>query len=201
MSTNRFLAAIIIVAAGMFSTPAYSYAHESAVVDQQKKKVTIKGVVKDDSGETLPGVAVRVSNAETNTLTDLDGKFTISYSPEKNVYLTFYYLGMKDEKVFLIQNGKQLISDDSALFVKMKTDTEVLSEVVVTGYGNVNKNTFTGTVTSVTNKDIMKAAPQNAIAALQIFDPSLKIAENMLDGSNPNSLPSMTVRGQSSIPT
>lgn len=202
MSVKRLFAAVLIAVLGFMSNPVMTYAGESfAQQPKFQKNPVFSGVVKDDKGETLPGVAVRTSDGKHHTSTDINGKFTIQVNPSKDASLTFYYLGMKDEVVHIFKKGVMVIPAGTQFVVKMKSDSEVLEEVVVTGYGNISKKSFTGTVTSVSNKDIMKAAPSNAIAALQIFDPSLRLSENMLNGSNPNSLPEMTVRGQSSMPS
>lgn len=192
MTRFSFLATLSIVMLGIFGA---SSLHAAA----QSERLTVSGVVVDDAGEVLPGVALRIDNTDNGVLTDVDGRFTLRYKPEKNVTLTFYYLGMSDEQVVLIRNGEQLIADGTELKIKMKADTEDLSEAVVTGYGTISKKSFTGSATTISRQEILKAAPQNAFAAMQIFDPSFRITENMELGSNPNNIPEMTVRGQSGI--
>ncbi len=200
MSARKLLTAIAIAVFGLMSGPMMTYAGESSLQQPKfAKNPVLRGLVKDEMGETLPGVAVTTSDGKFHTSTDLDGRFLIQIIPGKDVSLKFFYLGMKTEIIHIFKEGMLVIPLETEIIVKMKSDAEVLEEVVVTGYGNVSKKSFTGTVTSVSSKDILKAAPSNAIAALQIFDPSLRIAENMLDGSNPNALPQMSVRGQSGI--
>ena len=199
MSAKRILAVLVVAILGL-SPSVMMYAGNVSIQQPRfQKNPVFNGVVKDEKGETLPGVAVRTSDGKYHTSTDLDGNFTIQVTPGKDVSLYFYYLGMKDEKIDIFRKGQLVMRLDTKIIVAMKSDSQVLEGVVVTGYGNVSKKSFTGTVTSLSNKEIMRAAPSNAIAALQIFDPSLRIAENMLDGSNPNSIPQMSVRGQSGV--
>lgn len=199
MNKMSFLAGCILgLSCAGFAFSAYARApQETSSV--QKSRLTVSGVVVDDEGEPLPGVALRVDGTDEGAQTDLDGRFTIRYVPDKNVTLTFFYLGMADERITLVRNGEQLVPDRTELKVKMKSDTEDISEAVVTGYGTISKQSFTGSATTVTRQEILKAAPQNAFTAMQIFDPSFKIMENVELGSNPNAIPEMTVRGQSGI--
>ncbi len=199
MNRIAFLAGCMISLSGMGCVCMASAAIPTESSAVQNRKLSVSGTVVDDAGEPLPGVAVRIDNTDEGAQTDIDGRFTVRYSPAKNVSLTFFYLGMADEQIVLIRNWEQLIADGTEMTVKMKSDTEDLSEAVVTGYGTISKKSFTGSATSVSRQEILKAAPQNAFAAMQIFDPSFRIMENVEMGSNPNAIPDMTVRGQSGI--
>lgn len=74
-----------------------------------------------------------------------------------------------------------------------------MKEVVVTGYGNVRKTSFTGNSVTVTKDELMSVSKSNVIKALQTFDPSFRIQTNNDWGSDPNALPEMYVRGRSGI--
>ncbi len=74
-----------------------------------------------------------------------------------------------------------------------------MKEVVVTGYGNVRKTSFTGNSVTVTKDELMSVSKSNVIKALQAFDPSFRIQTNNDWGSDPNALPEMYVRGRSGI--
>ena len=82
---------------------------------------------------------------------------------------------------------------------KLKPDSKQLEEVVVTGYAKISKNSFTGTSVTVTADQLMSVSKTNVLGALQTFDPSFRIAENNLAGSNPNNVPELYIRGRSGI--
>ena len=83
--------------------------------------------------------------------------------------------------------------------MKMKPDVTEVEEVVVTGYATIRKSSFTGAYTEVKREELLKVSQGNVIAALQVFDPSLRIMENNEMGSDPNTLPEFYVRGRSGI--
>ena len=73
---------------------------------------------------------------------------------------------------------------------------------MVTGILNIAQKSFSGSSTTITGEQLKTVAPQgNALSAIQIFEPSFRIAENLDMGSNPNALPQMYVRGRSGIGT
>ena len=77
-----------------------------------------------------------------------------------------------------------------------------IGNVVVTGILNIAQKSFSGSSTTITGEQLKTVAPQgNALSAIQIFEPSFRIAENLDMGSNPNALPQMYVRGRSGIGT
>ena len=83
----------------------------------------------------------------------------------------------------------------------MKPDAKQLDEVVVTGYVKISKNSFTGTSVTVSADQLMSVSKTNVLGSLQVFDPSFRIAENNMMGSNPNSVPELYIRGRSGIGT
>ena len=81
----------------------------------------------------------------------------------------------------------------------MVAEVSELEDVVVTGYFNKSKNSFTGAVTQTKREELRKFGNVNLIQALSMVDPSFKIRENNLMGSDPNTLPDFFVRGESSF--
>ena len=98
-----------------------------------------------------------------------------------------------------IHTGK--LNLDKVHTFKLKPDSKQLEEVVVTGYAKISKNSFTGTSVTVTADQLMSVSKTNVLGALQTFDPSFRIAENNLAGSNPNNVPELYIRGRSGIGT
>lgn len=83
------------------------------------------------------------------------------------------------------------------LEIVLVDDVKTLEDVVVTGYSNVRKNSFTGSSTQISGDDLRKVSQTNVIGALQSFDPSFRLVSNTQFGSDPNALPEMYVRGRS----
>ena len=169
---------------------------EAKNTQQQQKTITIKGTVIDDAKMSLPGASVRVqSSPNIGVATDIDGKFTLSIPEDlaKPRVLIVSYVGMATQKITL--------KDDIDWYeIQLKPDKE-LEEVVVMGYFNRSKNSFTGSAVTVSGEELKRTNPNNVLKGLEMFDPSFKILTDNLSGSNPNSLPNINVRGVSSLPT
>lgn len=92
---------------------------------------TISGIVVDKAGEAVIGASVLVKGTSNGTITDFDGRFTLSNVPEKGI-ITITYIGYKEQNL--------PIAGKVTLKVTMVEDTETLDEVVVVGYGTQKKN-------------------------------------------------------------
>jgi TonB-linked SusC/RagA family outer membrane protein len=116
---------------------------------------TITGTVKSaDDGEALIGVAVKVKDGLGGTLTDMDGKFEITV-PENNNAIVISYIGFMDQEIKI---GEQTNYD-----IKLASDNKGLDEVVVVGYGTVKRKDLTGSVSSISAKEL-KDIPLNSSA-------------------------------------
>lgn len=113
---------------------------------------TVKGKVKDDLGQGLPGVSVVVKGTTAGTVTDLDGNYTVS-TPDANATLVFSFIG------YLTQEHP--LNNKSVLDVILATDVKSLNEVVVVGYGTAKKATVTGSVVAVKGAELEKAPSAN----------------------------------------
>lgn len=163
----------------------------TVTVEKNSNRV-IKGKVTDVEGHSLPGVNIKVKDFVGGTVSDIDGNFKIS-APKEETILVFSYIGMKDQEVTVKAN------QEKELQIRMEEDANELNEVVVTGYANLRKESFTGNSVTVKKDEILKVNKTNVIAALQAFDPSFRIAENINFGSDPNALPEVYVRGKSAF--
>lgn len=107
---------------------------------QQQKGITVKGQVRDKSGETIIGANVVVDGTTNGVMTDLDGRFELSDVPENGkVKVTF--VGYKAQVISV--KGKKNLN------IVLEEDTEMLSEVVVVGYGSQKKESLVGSVQMV----------------------------------------------------
>lgn len=175
-----------------------TYVIEDAVIvlkpvrdDEKKKEIRIAGRVTDEEKQPLPGVTVRVKGINLGTATNTEGKYSLTLPEMKEIVLVYSFVGMITQEVKYA--GKDTIN------VVLKEDKVKMDEVVVTGYMNVRKESFTGNATTVTRDQLMKVNSKNVIAALQTFDPSFRIKDNKLWGSDPNALPEFNIRGETSI--
>lgn len=151
----------------------------------------ITGQIVDAKGEPLQGVSVKIKGTTIGVSSDDNGKFSINAMPQQ--VLVFSYIGMAVLEIKvkdLPANGR----------IVMKASDASMSDVVITGYSNIKKGSFTGSYTQVSKEDILRVSPNNLIQALQVFDPSLRIMQNIDLGSNPNALPEFYIRGQSGFP-
>ena len=116
---------------------------EGGVVAQQEELVVIKGVVKDEGGEPLPGVTVMVAGTTVGVTTNANGEFSLVKPTGSNeVKLVLSFVGMKSQTI--VWKGQELLN------VVMEEDTYALEQVnvVKTGYQNIDKRHLTSAVTS-----------------------------------------------------
>ncbi len=158
---------------------------------------TVRGKVVDNNAEPLINVTIMLNDTKRGTITDANGEFLLYVADNKPDRLTFRYLGMSNVEK-RVAAGKDDVDYGR---IVMNDDKSVLSEVVVTGVFNKPKESYTGAATSFTHKQLEEAGSRSLISSLQNMDPSFNIADNISIGSNPNSLPNITMRGASSLPT
>ncbi len=163
--------------------------------DVEKSRV-IKGKVVDDKGFTLPGATIMIKNTKLGVVTDVDGKFKIEIPKMDSIILIVSFIGFKTQNVSISNDAS---NDEKELVVKLKEDVTQMEEVVVTGYVNISKESFTGSSVSVKRDELLKVSKTNVIKALQVFDPAFRMVENNQWGSDPNALPEMYIRGRSGI--
>ena len=111
-------------------------------------QTTVKGTVKDATGEAVIGATVTEQGTKNATVTDFDGNFTIKVAGNKPLVIS--YIGMKTKTVDV--KGKSTVS------VTMEDDSNTLNELVVIGYGAVRKKDLTGSVATVSS-DALQAVP------------------------------------------
>ena len=157
------------------------------------ESVKITGKVTDKTGNPLPGVTVVIKGTSLGGATDVDGNYSIEIPSGKEIVLVFSFVGMKTREI--LYQGKENIN------VVLEEEVKGMDEVVVTGYFNKNKSSFTGTAKSYTAEELKQVNPVNLLSALSILDPSFKMVENNLDGSNPNVIPDFQIRGTASMPS
>ena len=147
-------------------------------------------VIEKLSKEPMVGVTIRLDGHSTGVITDINGCYVLTL-PEKGGLVIYSYIGFETRKIKVTSRQK--------VDVQMVEATESIQEVIVTGYNSIQKESFTGNTTKIDKEDLLKVNPNNLISAIQTFDPSFRIQENLAAGSDPNSLPQFVLRGQTGI--
>ena len=109
------------------------------------QQIAIKGLVKDITGEPVIGANVLVKGTTNGTITDFDGNFQLSANKGDIIIISF-----------IGYTAQELPATAEFLNVILKDDTEMLSEVVVIGYGVAKKNDLTGSVTAMKPDEMNK---------------------------------------------
>ena len=144
---------------------------------------TVIGKVYDVSGEPIIGASVVIQGTTQGTITDMDGAFQLKAQPSQTLVVSF--LGYKD--VILPIGNKNNFK------VTLEEDSKKLDEVVVVGYATQKKVNLTGSVASVSSKDIQDIPVANTATLLQGRLPGLVLTQNGAQAGNDN--PEIRIRG------
>ncbi|QTD37404.1 TonB-dependent receptor [Polaribacter batillariae] len=150
-------------------------------------QTTLKGKVVDDSKYPLPGASIIVKGTTKGEITDFDGNFTITIS-KTPVTLVVSYLGYKTKEV--------LIDKQTNITIELKADTQQLEEIVVIGYGSVNKKDLTGSVASVKVNEVTAQQNTTVDQILQGRAAGVQVTQN---AGSPGSGVSVKIRGVNSL--
>ncbi|MDR0195295.1 MAG: TonB-dependent receptor [Myroides sp.] len=157
----------------------------TSVVFAQAKK-TITGSVKDTEGIPLLGATIVLEGTEFGTSADDNGIFTIQASEGDVLVISYVFF----------ETQKIRITSNTHYNIKLKEDGQVLDDVVVVAYGTATKESVTGAIAVVDNKEISKRPASNALGALEGAAPGIRV--NNTSGQ-PGSEPSIRIRGFSSL--
>lgn len=160
-------------------------------IEQTPRIRNVKGVVVDVNGNPLPGVTVMIKGTTLGVATDLNGRFSLEMVGDAPIVLVCSFVGMRKKEVKYADGKEQKIV--------MEEELAEMDEVVVTGYFNKSKESFTGAEVTVGREELKKVGALNMLQALNAFDPSIRLAESLTNGSNPNMIPDITIRGENSF--
>ncbi|MDD4514048.1 TonB-dependent receptor [Massilibacteroides sp.] len=138
---------------------------ETSLPQQEKK--TLTGKIVDPNGEPVIGANVVEKGTTNGTITDMDGNFNLSVSP--NSTLTVSYIGFNQQEI--------AVTGKNTLAITLQEDAEVLEEVVVVGYGTQKKVNLTGSIASVDSKTLMKRQVGQTSLALQGAAPGVTVTQ------------------------
>ena len=157
-----------------------------AFAQQGGKKIT--GQVIDENKEPMIGVSILIVGTSTGTVTDFDGNYTLNV-PQGSKELQFSYVGYETKVVPVPANS-------TTLNVQLKSDSQVLSDVVVIGYGTQRKSDLTGSVTNVSSKDFnmgLVSSPE------QLINGKISGVQIMSNSGSPTAGSTIRVRGGASL--
>ena len=181
---SKKLCFVMALAAGMVAFPLPTMA-EQAVQNVQQAGV-VKGQVTDKNGDAVIGATVKVKDAQTGTVTDFNGNFSLSVQKAGSIVVS--YIGYLTKEV--------AFTPGQSLNITIEEDATALDEVVVVGYGVQKKSDVTGSVTSINKDRLSKLPVTNVLQAVQGAAAGVTITQG---SSIPGDAPSALVRGRNSI--
>ena len=160
------------------------------LAEAQQRSVRVNGIVLDEKGDPMPGVAVVYGNDKSSgTITNGRGTYALFVGSVKDS-LEFSFMGYKT----------QVIPARDASLVRMEPEDFNLEEVVVTGIFTRKAESYTGASTTLGKEELVRVGNQNVLESLKNLDPTIYMPDNLTMGSDPNSTPTLSMRGTSSFP-
>jgi outer membrane receptor protein involved in Fe transport len=153
-----------------------------ASVTQSQQVIKVSGQVVDEQGEPLTGATIKIKGEQGGAVSDLDGNFKID--APANATLVVSYVGFKDREIAV--RGRAIIEQ-----ITLTTDSRVLDQVVVVGYGTQKKADLTGSVSVVDAEQLKKVSNSNISTMLEGKVPGVQITTDGQPGADP----SVRIRG------
>jgi len=148
-------------------------------------QVKVSGIVKDNTGESLPGVNVIAVGTSVGTSTDFDGKFDFNV-PEGTQEVEFSFIGYSAQRISIVG------VESENLEIILQEDANVLEDVVLVGYGTQKKSDITGSTVSVKTEDLQDQPVGDAASLLQGRAAGVRVTQN---SGAPGAGTSVTIRG------
>lgn len=162
-----------------------------AVGQYTGQKVVVRGTVVDLSGKPIPAVVVCPEGSAMGTVTDKEGKFICTLPDSiKSGVLQISCTGLKSRTVEIT---------GSDLWIVLEEEIVGIEEVVVTGMFVKTKESYTGSVTTISSEELRRVGNRDLLTMIQRVDPAFRIKNDIHSGSDPNQLPDITLRGGSGM--
>lgn len=170
---KRLLQTMPLMAGMLLGGTTLAVANESnPVVQEQQQAISVTGTVVDQNGEPLMGVNVIEKGTTNGTMTDMDGRFTLSVPG--NATLQISYIGYTTEEI--------VVNNQTKLNVTLKEDSQNLDELVVVGYGVVRKADLAGSVAVLDSKSFkdqpivqVSDALQGRVSGVQVQNSGVRV--------------------------
>lgn len=179
---------LVLLLIGFTITAPASDTQKADYWETQQDGRRITGKVIDENGETLIGVSVMVKGTNMGIVTDVDGNYVLNNVPE-NATLVFSFVGMSSQEI--------LVGNQTNINVTMKEESIGLEEVVAIGYGTRRKVNLTGSVASVTSKDLEKRSVTQSSLLLQGKMSGISVRQSSGNPAENNA--SLLIRGQNTF--
>jgi TonB-linked SusC/RagA family outer membrane protein len=155
--------------------------------------MVIRGIVLDgQTGVPVAGAGILIAETTAGTTTDLEGKFNLTISGDKVVLQV---------KHIAYETTTLTVSQNTNITIKLKPRAiQLEGHSVTTGMFKRPKESFTGAATIISGQQLRNVSMLNALQAMKVFDPSIRIPDNIQFGSDPNRLPNINMRGTNNFP-
>jgi len=160
-----------------------------ALLVTTKAQIAVTGTVTDVNDVALPGVNIVIKGTLQGTATDINGAYSLQV-PNSNSTLVFSFVGFTDQEI--------LVGDQRIINVTLTEDARLIDEVVVIGYGTMQRKQVTSSITSLSARDLPQGVGGSSIATVL----QGKVAGLVMSGTeSPNSGNTYQLRGMASINT
>jgi TonB-dependent starch-binding outer membrane protein SusC len=184
---NIFNVSLLILVLHLYSTDLL-LASEERIPFNKDVQISVSGIVLSaDDNEPLPGVNITEKGTVNGTVTDIDGKFTFNVLSQ-NSTLVFSFIGFEKQEI--------RVGTRNTFNISLKPDLSQLSEVVVVGYGTVNRSDLTGSVSSISEKDLQIGLNTSLDQMMQGRAPGVQVIQA---SSAPGGGVAVRIRGGNSI--
>lgn len=160
------------------------------------QSVQVQGIVRaSDTKELLIGATIVITDGSGNStgqgsVTNVDGKFFLNVGRKQSIKISS--IGYKSKSI-------QILRPQNDLVIDLTPDAINMDQVVVTGISKRSKNSFTGNYVNVKGDELRRISPTNILRGLQFYDPSFRILESNVNGSDPNAQVDFQIRGDQSL--
>ena len=154
---------------------------------EQPQDRLVSGVISNEEGEPLPGVNILVKGTTQGTTSDFDGKYNLQV-PDENAVLVFSFIGYESQEI--------AVGARTSIDVSMAPDTKTLEEVVVIGYGQMEKRDITGSVAQVSSEQLQAIPVFNVEQALKARAAGVQVSQN---SGQPGGRIEVRIRGGNSM--
>lgn len=185
--TTLFFASMGMVSANPSDLGSSLPKSDLIVVSPQQSKITVSGIIEEQLGPVI-GASVVEKGTSNGVITDMDGKFSLTVSP--NAILVISYVGYVEQQI--------PVKNQKSFKILLKEDTQALDEVVVVGYGTQKKVNLTGSVSTINVSELAESRPiTNVSQALAGMAAGVSVSSNSNQPGNDNA--DIKVRGQGTL--
>ncbi len=183
--------AIVLLSVLLFTVMPVNGMNSTPVALPKTGNYTYGRIIDRETKEPIAGVVIYLEgNNIYGATSDNDGYYILKL-PKDGGKVTYSCLGYETRTAAI--KYRQMNN------IEMSRSMESINEVIVTGYNSVRKESFTGNSIRISKKALLNANPDNLISAIQVFDPSFRIIEDISSGSDPNKMPKFVMRGLTGI--